>query len=106
MFRRKELDEMEQDIRNKSMIVSHRFTEMILAVWIVICVIAKQNCLLPAYLLIAECIVRFISGIIFRRRVGDERWKRSLIIALCVFCGIIFLLLISPVFLISKGAAA
>lgn len=57
-------------------------------------------------LLIAECIVRFVSGIIFRHRVGDERWKHSLIIALCVFCGLIFLLLISPAFLISKGAAA
>lgn len=104
MFRRKVLDEMETEIRNKSIIVSQRFTEIILAVWIVICLLTKQNCVLPAYLLIAQMLVRFVSGLIYRHKVGDDRWKHSLIIALCVGAGVVFLLLISPAFLIEKGA--
>lgn len=106
MFRRKQLDEMETEIRNKSVIVSQRFTEIILAAWIIICLITRQNFVLPAYLLIAQFLVRFISGLIFRHQVGDERWKRSLIIALCIAAGLIFLLLIAPMFLIGSGAAS
>ena len=84
MFGRKQLDEMEQDIRNRSMVVSYRFTELILAAWIVICLVMKRSCVLPAYVLISQLVVRGVSAIIYKRQVGDDRWKRALIAIIMV----------------------
>ncbi len=106
MLKRKKLDEMELDIRNKSVIASQRFTEMILAIWIVVCLVTKQSCMLPAYVLISQWIVRIISSLIYKRQVGDERWKRGLIILVSVIGGILFLLMVTPFFLIGVGEAS
>ncbi len=84
MFGRKQLDEMELDIRSRSMVVSYRFTELILAAWIVICVVMKRSCVLPAYVLISQLVVRGVSAIIYKRQVGDDRWKRALIAIIMV----------------------
>ena len=106
MLNRKKLDEMELDIRNKSVIASQRFTEMILSIWIIVCLIAKKSYMLPAYVLISQWIVRFISSLILKRQVGDERWMRGLIILVSVIGGILFLIMVSPAFLISVGEAS
>ena len=42
MFRKKKLDEMEQDIRNKSIIASHDFMSTVLLVWFVICMVMRK----------------------------------------------------------------
>ena len=84
MFCRKKLDEMEQDIRNKSMIASQRFTEIILSIWVLVCLFSKRSFALPAYVLLSQLVVRVISSMIYKRQVGDDRWKRALIAIIMV----------------------
>lgn len=103
MFRRKNLDEMEQDIQNKSVIVSQRFTEILLAVWVLLCLFTNRSFALPAYVLLSQCLVRLISAMIYKRQVGDERWKRGLVILASVICGAIFLVLLISLLLVGKA---
>lgn len=104
MFKRRKPDEMEQDIKNKSVIASMWFTQVMLVTWIVICLIKKQNCMLPAYVLMSNLAVRGISAIVYKHQVGDERWKKGVIIITAVIAVVIFLLMLSPVFFFGKGA--
>jgi hypothetical protein len=102
MFCRKKLDEMEQDIRNKSMIASQRFTEIILSIWVLVCLFSKRSFALPAYVLLSQLVVRVISSMIYKRQVGDERWKRVLVIFTAIVGGTIFLVLLAAMFMVSE----
>lgn len=104
MFKRRKPDEMEQDIKNKSVIASMWFTQVMLVTWIVICLIKKQNCMLPAYVLLSNLAVRGISAIVYKHQVGDERWKKGVIVITAAIAVVIFLLMLSPVFFFGKGA--
>ena len=103
MFKRNKPDEMEQDIKNKSIITSYQFTETLLFVWFVICMVRRQSAIVPLYLLITQNIVRFISEIILKRSVGDDRWKKSLIAFISVFLVIIFIVLVSAATFVAHG---
>ncbi|HRU96920.1 MAG TPA: hypothetical protein P5092_05770 [Ruminococcus sp.] len=95
MFRKKKLDEMEQDIRNKSIIASHDFMSTVLLVWFVICMVMRKPAIIPLYLLVTQNAVLYISELILKRSVGDERWKKSLIILISVILGLFFAVLVS-----------
>ena len=105
MLKRKKPDEMELEIRNKSIIVSQRFTEIVLVIWVIACLVTHRSCLLPAYVLAAQLAVRLIASIIYKRQVGDDRWKNGIIILLTVIAAVIFILLLIPFFLIGAGEA-
>ena len=102
MFRKKKLDEMEQEIRNKSIIDSQQFTETMLFTWVVVGLITHRSFALPAYVLLAQIVVRVIASMIYRRQVGDERWKRGLVIFTAIVIGAVFLVLLLSMFMVGE----
>ena len=102
IFRKKKLDEMEQEIRNKSIIDSQQFTETMLFTWVVVGLVTHRSFALPAYVLLAQLVVRVIASMIYKRQVGDERWKRGLIIFTAVVIGVVFLVLLLSMFMVSE----
>ncbi len=93
MFHRKKHDEMEQDIRNKSTIIANAMTETFLLIWFVICTVTKRPAIIPLYILLAQLAAKYISRLILRHRVGDERWKNGLILLLTAVLAAVFLLM-------------
>ena len=102
MFGKTKPDEMELEIRSKSMLASHRFTEILLAVWTLFCVFTKRSYALPLYILAAQAVVRTVALMIYKRQVGDERWKRILILATAAVGCIIFLALLAAAMLVKS----
>ena len=95
MFKRKNFDEMDKAIRGRSIAASYYFTEAILVVWIVVSLIMGKNATAPLYVLLAGLIVRGVSELTFRRGVGDDRWKKGLVIFIAVVALVVFVLMLS-----------
>lgn len=90
-------DEMEQDIANRSIVDSYRFIELTMVIWIIISIITHRQVIIPIYILLSGTLVRFISAIIYKKQVGDDRWKHALIALVAAVSAIFFLMCISPV---------
>ena len=95
MFIRKKSDEMDKAIRVRSIAASYWFTEAILVVWIVISLIMKKSAMVPLYVLLAGLLVRGVFALIYRRSVGDDRWKKGLVILVAVIALVVFVLMLS-----------
>ena len=96
MFAFKKKDEMERDISNKGIVISYYFTTALLVIWIIRNLIINQSAVLPLYVLVMQFIVEKISVLIYKRSVGDSRWKKGLVILLTVIVIIFLALTISP----------
>ena len=104
MRRRKNLDEMEQDILVRSMVCAYKFMLIVLCVWVIAGFFLKISVVLPGYILVGQALVRFISEQIYKRSVDDERWIRNSFVLLCGIAVGIFIILFIPLAYIGMGA--
>ncbi|MBP3271128.1 MAG: hypothetical protein J6M17_02725 [Ruminococcus sp.] len=95
MFRKNKPDEMEKDIQHKSVVAAHYFTEAALAVWIVISLIKGASAVVPLYILLAELLVRGVSVLVYRRDLGDDRWKKGIVVLISAAAVVLFVLMFS-----------
>jgi hypothetical protein len=80
MFRRNKPDEMEIEIRSKSIISAHYYTQFMLVVWLVLGIFKQKLEILPLFLFLVGLLIRGAASLIYRHDFGDERWKKGLIV--------------------------
>ncbi|MCR5540624.1 MAG: hypothetical protein K6F71_07385 [Ruminococcus sp.] len=95
MFKRNKADEMDKEIRSKSIITAHYYTQFMLIVWIIIYTVKNRTILMPMYVLLVGLLVRGASSLIFRHDFEDERWKKGLVILLSATAAVVFLFMLS-----------
>lgn len=95
-------DEMEQSILIKSENLAHRFMTITLSMWVLIGLFLKKSVVLPGYILLAQLFVRFIAEQIYKKEVGDERWKRNVIIFFVSIVIIIFVVMLGVTMFVAK----
>ena len=95
MFKRNKPDEMDREIRSKSVITAHYYTQLILVVWIVSDLLRHRSVLMPLYVLLVGFLIRSGAALAYRHDFGDERWKKGLVILLSLIAAVAFLLMLS-----------
>ena len=95
MLKRNKPDEMDREIRSKSVITAHYYTQFMLVVWIIICIFKHISVLMPLYVFLVGLLVRGVSSLIYRHDFGDERWKKGLAILLPSIAAVVILLMLS-----------
>ena len=95
MLKRKKHDEMDNEIRSKSIITAHYYTQLMLVVWIIIYTLKHKLVLMPLYIFMVGLLVRGVSALIYRHDFGDERWKKGLVILISSIAAIVLLLALS-----------
>lgn len=103
MRKTNELDEMEQAIVQKSAMCAYQFILIILSIWIIVGLFLKVSVVIPGYILIGQFVVRFAAEQIYKREVGDERWKHNIVFCLIGMAVIMFIALLIPFVYIGAG---
>ena len=93
MVKRNKLDEMENAINTESAIYAYRFIIIVLIMWCLFGIFMSENWGVPLYILIAQLFVKFIVKQLGRHRVGDERWKNSVIRLVAIVAIALFVIL-------------
>lgn len=101
-MKNKNRDEMEQSILIKSENLAYRFMTIALGMWVLIGLFLKKSVVVPGYILLAQLFIRFSAEQIYKKEVGDERWKRNVIIFLVSIVIIIFVAMLGATILVAK----
>ena len=95
MFKKSKPDEMEKEIRNKSIISAYYYTQFMLVVWLVLGIFRHKLEFMPLYILLVGLLMRGGASLIYRHDFGDERWKKGLVILLSSIAAVALLLILS-----------
>ncbi len=86
---------MDKEIRNKSIITAHYYTQLMLVSWLISDLFKHKLELMLLYVLLVGFLIRCGASLIYRHDFGDERWKKGLIFLLSSIAAVALLLALS-----------